>query len=139
VRTYGLDGFEAFRQVDTKLNQMFVREQGRQDQVLLELQEVRNQARREIIKWILLALLVGTLVAVGTIWQVQRQFREVRRSMFEARRERTFTTQLLEGMVSAVAAIDEDDRIRSATPRSSGFIRKQASARLCWNDSRRTT
>jgi two-component system sensor histidine kinase PilS (NtrC family) len=32
----------------------------------------------------------------------------------EARRERVFTSQLLEGMVSAVAAIDENDRIRSA-------------------------
>jgi signal transduction histidine kinase len=32
----------------------------------------------------------------------------------ETQRERTFTTQLLEGMVSAVAAIDADDRIRSA-------------------------
>jgi len=32
----------------------------------------------------------------------------------ETRRERTFTTQLLQGMVSAVAAIDNDDRIRSA-------------------------
>jgi PAS domain S-box-containing protein len=38
----------------------------------------------------------------------------MRRSMFETRRERTFATQLLEGMVSAVAAIDEDDRLRSA-------------------------
>jgi signal transduction histidine kinase len=34
--------------------------------------------------------------------------------MHEARRERIFTNQLLEGMVSAVAAIDEEDRIRSA-------------------------
>jgi signal transduction histidine kinase len=34
--------------------------------------------------------------------------------MFESRRERAFTNQLLEGMVSAIAAIDEDDRIRSA-------------------------
>jgi signal transduction histidine kinase len=38
----------------------------------------------------------------------------MRRSMFESRRERAFTNQLLEGMVSAIAAIDEDDRIRSA-------------------------
>jgi signal transduction histidine kinase len=38
----------------------------------------------------------------------------MRRSVLETRRERTFTTQLLEGMVSAVAAIDEEDRIRSA-------------------------
>ncbi len=114
ARTYSLDGFEAFRKVDNKLNQMFLEEQDRQDIVLNKMTEVRNQARRQIIKWILLALFVGGLVAVGTIWQVQRQFREMRRSMFEAKRERTFTTQLLEGMVSAVAAIDEDDRIRSA-------------------------
>ena len=32
----------------------------------------------------------------------------------EAGRERAFTTQLLEGMVSAVAAIDEEDHVRSA-------------------------
>jgi signal transduction histidine kinase len=38
----------------------------------------------------------------------------MRRSVLETRRERTFTTQLLQGMVSAVAAIDNDDRIRSA-------------------------
>jgi nitrogen-specific signal transduction histidine kinase len=75
---------------------------------------MQQNARRQIIKWIVLALLVGALVAAGTIWQVQRQFREMRRSTFEARRERTFTTQLLEGMVSAIVAIDNDDRIRSA-------------------------
>ena len=62
----------------------------------------------------MLAVLVGALVATGTIWQVQRHFSEMRRSMLETRRERTFTTQLLQGMVSAVAAIDEEDRIRSA-------------------------
>jgi two-component system sensor histidine kinase PilS (NtrC family) len=38
----------------------------------------------------------------------------MRRSVDEARRERAFTSQLIEGMVSAVAAIDENDRIRSA-------------------------
>src|SRR5207247_129068 len=36
------------------------------------------------------------------------------RSIEEARRERAFANQLLQGMVSAVAAIDENDRIRSA-------------------------
>jgi two-component system sensor histidine kinase PilS (NtrC family) len=34
--------------------------------------------------------------------------------MFEARRERIFTNQLLEGMVSAIAAVDEEDKLRSA-------------------------
>jgi signal transduction histidine kinase len=59
-------------------------------------------------------LIFGALVAAGTIWETQRRFGQMRRSVEEARRERNFTSQLLEGMVSAVAAIDEDDRIRSA-------------------------
>src|SRR6476660_9306498 len=69
---------------------------------------------RSVLLWSLLAVVVGALVATGTIWQVQRHFREMRRSVLETRRERTFTTQLLQGMVSAVAAFDEEDRIRSA-------------------------
>jgi signal transduction histidine kinase len=77
---------------------------------------LENQAvsRKSIITWTGIALLVGALVAAGTVWQVQRHFSEMRQSMLETRRERTFTTQLLEGMVSAVAAIDNEDRIRSA-------------------------
>ena len=38
----------------------------------------------------------------------------MRRSVKEASRERVFTSQLLEGMVSAIAAIDDNSRIRSA-------------------------
>jgi signal transduction histidine kinase len=38
----------------------------------------------------------------------------MQRSISETRRERKFATQLLEGTVSAVAAVDEQDRIRSA-------------------------
>jgi hypothetical protein len=38
----------------------------------------------------------------------------MRVSLELARRERLFSTQMLEGMVSAVAAIDEHDRLRSA-------------------------
>jgi signal transduction histidine kinase len=59
-------------------------------------------------------LVAGGLVAAGTIWEIQRRFKELQRTTHEARREREFTSQLLEGLVSAVAAIDEDDRIRSA-------------------------
>ena len=44
----------------------------------------------------------------------------MRLSTVEAGRERAFTTQLLEGMVSAVAAIDED-HLRSANAASSKF------------------
>ncbi len=114
ARNYSLAGFERFRKVLNKINELFVREQHYQAKIDGEAEKVRAESRNSILKWIFLALFVGALVAVGTIWQVQRQFREMRRSMFEARRERTFTTQLLEGMVSAVAAIDEEDRIRSA-------------------------
>ncbi|HSP63260.1 MAG TPA: ATP-binding protein, partial [Pyrinomonadaceae bacterium] len=56
----------------------------------------------------------GLIVAVATIWQVQRRFRQTRKSADAARREREFSTQMLEGMVSAIAAIDRHDRIRSA-------------------------
>jgi signal transduction histidine kinase len=114
VRKYSLEGFGNLYKVDATFNELFPAEQKYQQEVVAEVQALQENARKAIIKWILLALFVGALVAVGTIWQVQRQFREMRRSMFEARRERTFTTQLLEGMVSAVAAIDEEDRIRSA-------------------------
>jgi signal transduction histidine kinase len=81
------------------------------DEVMLSYHQAANKSIRTLIA---IALLVGALVATGTIWQVQRHFSEMRRSMLETRRERTFNTQLLQGMVSAVAAIDNDDRIRSA-------------------------
>ena len=114
ARNYSLEGFERFRKVLSKINELFAREQQYQEKIDGEAQKVRDESRKSILKWISVALLVGALVAAGTIWQVQRQFREMQQSMFEARRERTFNTQLLEGMVSAVAAIDEEDRIRSA-------------------------
>ena len=114
LRRYSLEGFRTFRNVDLQINNLFLALQSEKDENLSQVGLRQRNARRSIRLWSLMALLVGTLVAAGTIWEVQRRFREMRRSMFEARRERTFTNQLLEGMVSAVAAIDEDDRIRSA-------------------------
>lgn len=114
ARNYSLKGFAGFRKVLEKISDLFVREQRFQENIDGIADRAREQSRLSVVKWILLALFVGALVAVGTIWQVQRHFRELQQSMFETRRERTFTTQLLEGMVSAVAAIDEEDRIRSA-------------------------
>jgi signal transduction histidine kinase len=114
-RRYSLrEGFESFKKVDDELKALFSNLQAEQEQVVREVQQWQREARRSINEWTVLAILVGTLVAIGTIWQVQRHFRDMRRSVLETRRERTFTTQLLEGMVSAVAAIDEEDRIRSA-------------------------
>ena len=114
LRTYSLQGFRKFREVDALLNDHFQAVQAEQTKVTSDVEDLQGKARRSIILTIIAALGVGTLVAAGTIWQVQRQFRAMQQSMVETRRERTFNTQLLEGMVSAVAAIDEEDRIRSA-------------------------
>jgi signal transduction histidine kinase len=113
-RRYALKGFESFKKVDDQLKSLYADLQAEQDQVGQDVQRWQRDARRSINEWTVIAILVGALVAIGTIWQVQRHFRDMRRSVLETQRERTFTTQLLEGMVSAVAAIDEEDRIRSA-------------------------
>ncbi len=115
LRRYSLEGFAKFRVVDGELNDLLAATSGpAQDEISRKSEAIEQEARRFIRWWSVFALLVGGLVAAGTIWVVQRHFDQMRHSMFEARRERVFTNQLLEGMVSAVAAIDENDRIRSA-------------------------
>ncbi len=114
LRRYSLEGFDKFKVVDTELNALLNQSTQEQIEVFQQGEIIEQSAARSIRSWGLIALLVGALVAGGTIWEVQRHFGEMRQSMEEARRERIFTSQLLEGMVSAVAAIDEHDRIRSA-------------------------
>lgn len=114
LRRYGLEGFTKFRDIGNELNAISTNLNEEQSQIFAQVQGLQSQARRSIQTWSVIALLAGALVAAGTVWEVQRRFKQMRRSMFEARRERTFTNQLLEGMVSAVTAIDEEDRIRSA-------------------------
>ena len=113
-RRYSLEGYEAFRTIDSELNSLYNAQLADRENVIREAGFWQTEAQRTINRWTVVALFVGALVAFGTFWQVQRHFSEMRRSMFETRRERTFNTQLLQGMVSAVAAIDNDDRIRSA-------------------------
>jgi signal transduction histidine kinase len=114
LRRYSLEGFDKFNIVDTQLDELLRQSNDAQTEVFHQSELVQQEAARSIRSWSLIALLFGTLVAAGTIWEIQRRFAEMRRSVEEARRERVFTSQLLEGMVSAVAAIDENDRIRSA-------------------------
>lgn len=113
-KTYSLKGYEKFHLVDQELNALFVRVQNEKDDTIDRVLLTQKASRRSIISWTVIAAFVGALVAAGTIWQMQRHFRDMRRSVLETSRERTFATQLLEGMVSAVAAIDNDDHIRSA-------------------------
>jgi len=114
LHRYNLDGFGEFRDLNAELNAISNSLNEEQNRIMLSVQELQDQARRSIRLWSVIALIAGALVAVGTVWEVQRRFKQMRDSMFEARRERTFTSQLMEGMVSAVAAVDNEDRIRSA-------------------------
>jgi len=113
-RRYSLDGYEKARAVNKDLNEIAGSLDQRHDTIATEILTMQDHSRKAIRIWSVIALLVGVLVAAGTVWEVQRRFKQTRRSDSEARRERTFTNQLLEGMVSAVTAIDAEDRIRSA-------------------------
>jgi signal transduction histidine kinase len=114
LRRYSLEGFEKFRVVDEQLDALLTASTAEQSEIFRQSEAIEQEATRSIRRWSTVAFVFGVLVAVGTIWEVQRRFKQMRRSMFEARRERVFTNQLLEGMVSAVAATDENNRIRSA-------------------------
>jgi len=112
-RQYNQLGFDRYKKLGDSFENLIpkVEKYEKVDEAMVAYQ---RQANKTIIRWSILAVLVSALVAAGTIWQVQRHFSDMRRSVLETRRERTFTTQLLQGMVSAVAAFDEEDRIRSA-------------------------
>ncbi|MDX6696562.1 MAG: two-component system, sporulation sensor kinase [Blastocatellia bacterium] len=108
-------GYEKFKSVDDALDAILRDAIGpEQAEITRQTEELKQVAMRKVRLLWLVALFIGLLVAAASIREVQRRFREVRRSMDETRREREFSTQMLEGMVSAVAAIDAHDRIRSA-------------------------
>lgn len=111
---YSLRGFEKFQRVDEELGDIVHDVTIEQDQIFQRSDQLQMTAARSIRWWSVIAILAGLLVTAGTIWESQRRFRQTRLSMEEARREREFSNQILEGMVSAIAAIDRHDRIRSA-------------------------
>jgi len=108
------EGFARFRDVDLELNERIKDSAIEEQQVFVQADSMQRAAARSIRIWNWFALLAGLGVAVATIWQVQRRFRQNKQSTEAARREREFSNQMLEGMVSAIAAIDRQDRIRSA-------------------------
>lgn len=110
---YSQEGFATARDVDAELNQIIDDTTAEQTLIHTRAAAMQKLATRSIRTWNVIALVAGLLVAVATIWQVQRRFRQTKQSTEAARREREFSTQMLEGMVSAIAAIDRYDRIRS--------------------------
>src|ERR1700730_13508670 len=117
---YSLEGFAKFRDVDAQLNEITQNWANEEPQVFVRAEAMQKAATGSIRTWNLFALLAGLAVAVATIWQVQRRFQQTKQSTEAARREREFSNQMLEGMVSAIAEIDRKDRIRSA---NSAFLR----------------
>ena len=111
---YTQEGFTAFRDVDAELSKFIEDSTSEQARIFNEAERLQNSAVRSIRIWNLIALAAALVVALATTWQVQRRFLQTRRSTEAARREREFSNQMLEGMVSAIAAIDRRDRIRSA-------------------------
>ena len=111
---YSQNGFEKFRQVDGELNDIIREMSLEQERISQESHELAKSAARSIKILSLIAILASLFVTAGTIWVAQRRYRQTRSSTQAARREREFSNQILEGMVSAIAAIDRNDRIRSA-------------------------
>lgn len=111
---YSQNGFEKFRQVDGDLNDIIRETSLDQERVSQQADTLANSAARSIKILSLIAILASLFVTAGTILVAQRRYRQTRSSTEAARREREFSNQMLEGMVSAIAAIDRHDRIRSA-------------------------
>jgi signal transduction histidine kinase len=115
--SYSLEGFESFRLADSRLVDL-IEDAGKvQEEILARGEQLEEEATGLISYLTLIAIFTSIAIAAGTTWAVQRQFRLMLRSLAEARRERRFSAQILEGMASAVAAIDRDGTIRSANPR----------------------
>jgi signal transduction histidine kinase len=114
AENYSLHGFEQFQRVDRELNQLIEDNRADQARVFEQSEQLASAAVRSIKLWTAIAILAGLFVTAAAVWEAQRRFRETRQSTASARREREFSNQMLEGMVSAIAAIDRHDRIRSA-------------------------
>lgn len=114
LRAYSLGGFDAHRKLDGEL-QSLMNEVGDERTRLDEQRDEslkRGQGEIRFLMW--LGALTGLVVAVATLLEVWRRFQQMRRGIAALRRERQFSTQMLEGMPSAVAAFDHNDRLRSA-------------------------
>jgi signal transduction histidine kinase len=114
AETYSLRGFEQFQRADHELNDLIDQNWAEQNEVTQRSEQLANAAAQSIRIWSLIAILAGLFVTAATVWEAQRRYRQTRESAESARREREFSNQILEGMVSAIAAIDRHDRIRSA-------------------------
>ncbi|MDT5273017.1 MAG: two-component system, NtrC family, sensor kinase [Acidobacteriota bacterium] len=111
---YSLEGFGKQRDLDLKLRELMSDLSEERMRLENKRYETLRAAQLDIKFLMWLAALTGLVVATATFLEVWRRFRQMRRGYAELHRERQFSTQMLEGMPSAVAAVDRRDRIRSA-------------------------
>ncbi|MCA1629438.1 MAG: PAS domain-containing protein [Acidobacteria bacterium] len=111
---YSTGGFVKFRELDRQAEQLLAEANKQQQEVDDERRRLYERAQGQTRRLTYLAVILSALIAAASVWELQRRFRQLRRSLEESRRERAFSAQMLEGMVSAVAAIDGRDRVRSA-------------------------
>ena len=111
---YSQNGYVQFQTADRELTELVQNNKVEQTQVFQQSEQLAVAASRSIKVWTVIAILAGLFVTAATVWEAQRRYRQTRESAEIARREREFSNQMLEGMVSAIAAIDRNDRIRSA-------------------------
>jgi signal transduction histidine kinase len=111
---YSQNGYVQFQTADRDLTDLIRDNKVEQTQVFQQSEQLAIVASRSIKVWTVIAILAGLFVTAATVWEAQRRYRQTRESAEIARREREFSHQMLEGMVSAIAAIDRNDRIRSA-------------------------
>ncbi len=116
LAAYNQDGFVAYREIERQFGLLVEEVGGQRESFSDEWYATFEKAKREIGLLTTLAAATGLIVALAVIWEVLRRLRQLRGSLEEVRRERQFSRQMLEGMVSAIAAIDERNRLRSANP-----------------------
>lgn len=108
-------GFITSRDIENKNLEAVEKKIGsEQDNVNKKVESLTSYASSRVRTLWISALGIGMVVVTVMLLEVQRRYKQTQRSNKAARRERLFNAQMLEGMVSAVAAIDSEGRVRSA-------------------------
>ncbi len=114
TKAYSLEGFQKNRDLDLRLRGLMSDLADERTRLEDQRFDALRAAQSDIKNLMWLAALTGLVVATATFLEVWRRFRQMRRGYAELHRERQFSTQMLEGLPPAVAAVDRRDRIRSA-------------------------
>lgn len=109
------DGFAVSRDIENKnLDAVEKKIKSEQSNVNEKVASMTTYASNRVRTLWISALGIGLVVVTVMLLEVQRRYKQTQRSNQAARRERLFNAQMLEGMVSAVAAIDSEGHVRSA-------------------------